>query len=52
MVGCGCVLFFQGDDGIRGIVRCGGLGEMYKREVMEGTDTVMSSEGGYRCSDE
>ena len=30
-----CVFFFQEEDGIRDLVRCRGLGDVYKRQVQE-----------------
>ena len=32
-IGCGGFLFFQGEDGIRDLVRSRGLGDVYKRQV-------------------
>ena len=31
---CGCVFFFQAEDGIRDLVRSRGLGDVYKRQGM------------------
>ena len=47
--------FFQAEDGIRDLVRSRGLGDVYKRQVLEG-DTVCKgmqthflNETGYSC---
>ena len=33
--GCGTVVFFQAEDGIRDLVRSRGLGDVYKRQPVE-----------------
>ena len=32
---CGCFFFFQAEDGIRDLVRSRGLGDVYKRQVID-----------------
>mgnify|MGYP003379352108 CR=1 FL=1 len=31
-----CIFFFQAEDGIRDLVRSRGLGDVYKRQVLQG----------------
>ena len=33
-----CYFFFQAEDGIRDLVRSRGLGDVYKRQVIQGPD--------------
>ena len=41
-----CVFFFQAEDGIRDLVRSRGLGDVYKRQVLDGD----VAGHGRRCS--
>ena len=41
---CSC-FFFQAEDGIRDLVRSRGLGDVYKRQVLEGLRRLIAHEG-------
>ena len=43
----GICFFFQAEDGIRDLVRSRGLGDVYKRQIQVGTDTItVTTTGG------
>ena len=40
------MFFVQAEDGRRDLVRSRGLGDVYRRQVIEGYDEVLKDEGG------
>ena len=46
---CGCVFFFQAEDGIRDLVRSRGLGDVYKRQHLRREDLVEEGLQGARA---
>ena len=45
MLDCGSVFFFQAEDGIRDLVRSRGLGDVYKRQVVNFENLSVNANG-------